>query len=102
MRAKVVILVLLAALLAFGSVAQEAAPLKIGLLTDLSGVLAIYGIELDNGLKLGLLYAAGIDPAEYDSLDAALADLTTPAGQSKSSSATTPAIRTPRASRRAS
>ncbi|GIK27689.1 MAG: substrate-binding domain-containing protein [Anaerolineae bacterium] len=76
MRAKVVILVLLAALLAFGSVAQEAAPLKIGLLTDLSGVLAIYGIELDNGLKLGLLYAAGIDPAEYDSLDAALADLT--------------------------
>ncbi len=76
MRTKVVVFVLLAALLAFGGAAQEPEPLKIGLLTDLSGALAIYGIELDYGFKLGLLYAAGIDPAEYDSLDAALADLT--------------------------
>ncbi len=62
--------------ISFGVAAQDAEPLKIGLLTDLSGPLTIYGIELENGFKLGLLYAAGIDPADYDSLDAALADVT--------------------------
>jgi branched-chain amino acid transport system substrate-binding protein len=56
--------------------AQDDAPLTIGLLTDQSGPLTIYGIELENGFKLGLLYAAGIDPTEYDSVDAALEDLT--------------------------
>ncbi|MBK8135239.1 MAG: substrate-binding domain-containing protein [Chloroflexi bacterium] len=76
MRFKVLVLLVLAALLAFGSTAQDATPLKIGLLTDQSGALAVYGIELEMGFKLGLLYAAGIDPAEYESLDAALADLT--------------------------
>lgn len=76
MRFKVLVLLVLAALLAFGATAQDATPLKIGLLTDQSGALAVYGIELEMGFKLGLLYAAGIDPAEYESLDAALADLT--------------------------
>lgn len=76
MRFKVLVLLVLAALFAFGATAQDAAPLKIGLLTDQSGALAVYGIELEMGFKLGLLYAAGIDPAEYESLDAALADLT--------------------------
>ncbi len=72
------LLVVLAALLMvlpFASVrAQE--PLVIGLLTDLSGALTIYGIELEQGFKLGLLYAAGIDPADYNNdINAALADL---------------------------
>jgi branched-chain amino acid transport system substrate-binding protein len=37
--------------------AQE--PLKIGLLTDKTGALAIYGTELANGFTLGLQYATG-------------------------------------------
>lgn len=37
--------------------AQEGEPLKIGLLTDLSAVLQLYGVELQNGLMLGLEYA---------------------------------------------
>ena len=32
-------------------------PLKIGVLTDLSAALQLYGVELDNGLTLGLQYA---------------------------------------------
>jgi branched-chain amino acid transport system substrate-binding protein len=71
-----VIVVLLSVLaVSLGAAAQDAEPLKIGLLTDLSGPLTIYGIELENGFKLGLLYAAGIDPTEYESLDAALAEV---------------------------
>lgn len=50
-------------------------PLRIGLLTDLTGPLAIYGFELQYGFELGLLYAAGIDPADYDSIEDALADV---------------------------
>lgn len=50
-------------------------PLKIGLMVDQSGALAIYGFELEYGFKLGLLYQAGIDPSEYDSIDEALADV---------------------------
>jgi branched-chain amino acid transport system substrate-binding protein len=57
-----------------GAQAQE--PIRIGLLQDLSGWLTVYGIESVNGFELGLLYAAGIDPTEYDSIDAALADVT--------------------------
>ncbi|MEO1289776.1 MAG: hypothetical protein AAFV93_18590, partial [Chloroflexota bacterium] len=56
--------------------AQDGEPLKIGLLTDESGALSIYGYELDYGFHLGLLYAAGIDPLEYDSVEDALADVT--------------------------
>jgi len=38
--------------------AQDAGePLKIGLLTDKSAVLQLYGVELENGLNLGLDYA---------------------------------------------
>jgi len=37
--------------------AQEGETLKIGLITDLSAVLQLYGIELENGLTLGLDYA---------------------------------------------
>lgn len=62
-------------LVAGGAAAQEE-PIRIGLLQDLSGWLAVYGLESINGFRLGLLYAAGIDPTEYDSLDAALAEVT--------------------------
>jgi len=55
--------------------AQEGEPLVIGLLTDQSGALTIYGYELEYGFKLGLLYAAGIDPSDYDSIDAAMEDV---------------------------
>ncbi len=55
---------------------EEVFPLKIGLLVDQSGPLTIYGYELEYGFKLGLLYEAGIDPSEYDSIDDALADVT--------------------------
>jgi len=37
--------------------AQEGEPLKIGLITDLTGALQIYGVELHNGFMLGLEYA---------------------------------------------
>ena len=37
--------------------AQDGEPLKVGLITDLSAVLALYGIELQNGFTLGLEYA---------------------------------------------
>lgn len=71
----IIVLATLLMALPFASIrAQE--PLVIGLLTDLSGALTIYGIELEQGFKLGLLYAAGIDPADYNSIDEALADLT--------------------------
>jgi branched-chain amino acid transport system substrate-binding protein len=39
--------------------AQDGKPLKIGLITDLSGALSLYGIELENGFTLGLDYATG-------------------------------------------
>jgi branched-chain amino acid transport system substrate-binding protein len=57
------------------SSAQEGETLRIGLLTDQTGALTLYGYELEYGFKLGLLYAAGIDPTEYESVDAALADV---------------------------
>jgi branched-chain amino acid transport system substrate-binding protein len=74
----VLLIVVMLALLAVsaGVFAQDAEPLKIGLLTDQSGPLTIYGIEQENGFLLGLLYAAGIDPTEYDSIEAALAEVT--------------------------
>ncbi|MBX3065735.1 MAG: substrate-binding domain-containing protein [Anaerolineae bacterium] len=39
------------------SVSRAQDTLKIGLLTDKSGALAIYGVELSNGFNLGLQYA---------------------------------------------
>ena len=75
---KILLLVVIAALMigVLGVSAQSGDPLVIGLLVDQSGPLTIYGVEEENGFKLGLLYAAGIDPAEYDSLDDALAAVT--------------------------
>ncbi len=73
---KVILLVTLALLvLGVGALsAQDSEPLVIGLLVDQSGPLTIYGFELEYGFKLGLLYEAGIDPADYDNdMDAALA-----------------------------
>lgn len=58
----------------FSLQAQE--PLRIGLVTDLSGGLAVYGGEQVNGFKLGLLYAAGVDTSMYETIDEAMAALT--------------------------
>ncbi len=70
--------VVLLSMILVGSVAgQDGEPLVIGLLVDQSGPLTIYGNELENGFKLGLLYAAGVDPADYDNnVDDALAAVT--------------------------
>jgi branched-chain amino acid transport system substrate-binding protein len=57
------------------SARQDGEPLVIGLLTDQSGALTIYGYELEYGFKLGLLYAAGVDPSEFESVDAALEEV---------------------------
>jgi branched-chain amino acid transport system substrate-binding protein len=72
------LLLLLVVILSIGgtTVAQDATPLKIGLLTDHSGALAIYGTELDNGFKLGLVYAAGLNPDDYETIDDAVAAVT--------------------------
>jgi len=58
------VFMLVAALLILGvvGVGAQAEVLRIGLLTDQSGALAIYGFELEQGFKLGLLYAAGVEP----------------------------------------
>jgi branched-chain amino acid transport system substrate-binding protein len=55
------------------SVAQDDSPIKIGLMVDQTGALTIYGIELELGFKLGLLYQSGVNPADYASVDEALA-----------------------------
>lgn len=69
------LLMLVMSIGAAGAQEAEGEPLVIGLMVDQSGPLTIYGVELENGFKLGLLYAAGINPADYDSLDEALADV---------------------------
>jgi branched-chain amino acid transport system substrate-binding protein len=58
------------------STQQDDDPIRIGLLTDLTGALRIYGYELQYGFELGLMYAAGIDPADYDTREDALAAIT--------------------------
>ncbi|MCB9459065.1 MAG: substrate-binding domain-containing protein [Anaerolineaceae bacterium] len=76
MLRKGLVLALVLLVMLVGAVsAQDGEPLVIGLLTDESGVLTIYGYELEYGFKLGLLYAAGINPDDYDSIDDALADV---------------------------
>ncbi len=67
--------VLMMVLAVSSSAAAQEEPLKIGLLVDQSGALTIYGYELEYGFKLGLLYASDIDPSDYDSIEAALADV---------------------------
>lgn len=69
------LLVIVVLALGLSVVSAQGATLRIGLMTDESGALTFYGYELEYGFKLGLLYAAGIDPTEFDSLDAALATL---------------------------
>jgi branched-chain amino acid transport system substrate-binding protein len=69
------VLALITVLMVGAVTAQEAAPLRVGLMVDQSGALTVYGFELEYGFKLGLLYAAGINPADYDSIDAALAEV---------------------------
>jgi branched-chain amino acid transport system substrate-binding protein len=77
MRKSVLVVVMVALLLMVGSVAaQDDEPLVIGLMVDQSGALTIYGFEEEYGFKLGLLHATGINPADYASIDEALADVT--------------------------
>jgi branched-chain amino acid transport system substrate-binding protein len=57
MLALLMALSLIAAPSFHAATAQSAEPLKIGVLTDLSAVLQLYGVELDNGLTLGFQYA---------------------------------------------
>ncbi len=72
-----VILALLILPLAGSISAQTTDPLVIGLMVDQSGPLTIYGYEEEYGFKLGLLYAAGVNPADYDNdMDKALAAVT--------------------------
>lgn len=71
------IAILAMVILAGSVVAQDPEPLVIGLMVDQSGPLTIYGFEQEYGFKLGLLYAAGINPADYDNdMDKALAAVT--------------------------
>jgi len=58
------------------SASTQGEVLKIGLLTDLGGALRIYGTELEQGFKLGLVYSAGLDIADYETIDEALAAVT--------------------------
>lgn len=79
MLRKLVLLFTLALMVVGLSVAaaQDSEPLVIGLLVDQSGPLTIYGFELEYGFKLGLLHAAGVNPADYNNdMDAALAAVT--------------------------
>src|SRR5215213_10107856 len=72
-----VILLLVVLPLAGNIAAQTTDPLVIGLMVDQSGALTIYGYEEEYGFKLGLLYAAGVNPADYDNdIDKALAAVT--------------------------
>ncbi|MGB1288153.1 MAG: substrate-binding domain-containing protein [Aggregatilineales bacterium] len=54
---KSVFVVMMALLMAGIGMAQDAEPIRIGLLVDQSGPLTIYGIEQENGFMLGLEYA---------------------------------------------
>jgi branched-chain amino acid transport system substrate-binding protein len=79
MSRKLIVVLVLVALVVFGVAGfatTQDEPVRVGVLTDLSGWLSIYGVEQSNGFALGMLYEAGIDPAEYESIDAALAELT--------------------------
>lgn len=51
------LLLIVMGVLGGASMAQDAEPLKIGLLVDQSGPLTLYGVEQENGFMLGLEYA---------------------------------------------
>ncbi len=73
MRKSVLLLVVCLFLVIGRTVAQDTEPLVIGLMVDQSGALTIYGYEEEYGFKLGLLYAAGVNPADYgNDMDKAL------------------------------
>jgi branched-chain amino acid transport system substrate-binding protein len=78
LRKLVLLVTLVLMVVGFGIVAaQDSEPLVIGLLVDQSGPLTLYGFELEYGFKLGLLQAAGVNPADYgNDMDAALAAVT--------------------------
>jgi branched-chain amino acid transport system substrate-binding protein len=77
MRKSLFLLLVMLMLVAGSVVAQDGELLVIGLLTDESGPLTIYGYELEYGFKLGLLYATGVNPADYDNnMEEALAAVT--------------------------
>ena len=78
LRKCVLLLSLVVMIAGFGiAAAQDVEPLVIGLMVDQSGPLTLYGFEEEYGFKLGLLYAAGINPADYNNdMDAALAAVT--------------------------
>lgn len=57
---RIIVVILALLLLTIGVVqAQDADPIRIGVLTDQSGALTIYGIEQESGFMLGLEYATG-------------------------------------------
>jgi branched-chain amino acid transport system substrate-binding protein len=66
-------LLLVLVLAVLGGASAQSEPLVIGLMVDQSGPLTIYGYELEYGFKLGLLHEAGIDLADYETIDDALA-----------------------------
>jgi branched-chain amino acid transport system substrate-binding protein len=72
-KALLIVFALLLALVGVSG-AQDGEPLVIGVVTDQTTGLAIYGYELEFGFKLGILYELGIDPTEYESIDAALSE----------------------------
>jgi len=73
----VLVLLMMVPLVQGASAQDDGEPLVIGLMVDQATGLAIYSTELENGFKLGLIYSAGLDPADYDNdIDAALADVT--------------------------
>jgi branched-chain amino acid transport system substrate-binding protein len=78
LRKWLLVLALVLMVIGFGAVAaQDGEPLVIGLLVDQSGPLTIYGYELEYGFKLGLLYAAGVNPADHNNnMEEALAAVT--------------------------
>ncbi len=76
LRRTALLLLLVVMVLGVSALSAQDDTVRVGVLTDQSGALTIYGYELEYGFKLGLLYAAGIDPSEYESIDAALADVT--------------------------
>lgn len=75
-RVLMAVAVLALLIVPFGATMAQDEPIRVGILADQSGWLSLYGFEQEYGFKLGLLYAAGIDPLDYESIDAALAEVT--------------------------
>lgn len=76
MKRKLILAIAFLLLLVPFAQGQDEEPIRIGMVTDLSGGLAIYGNEQLNGFRLGLLYAAGVDTSMYETIDDAMAAVT--------------------------